>query len=201
MKKKITRMADEVLASLVKGTTSPRDSALILILAESGLKLSEIAELSRSSITSQRDAYPDGAGQVFGRGQTLVPRWSGRARDFLIGPLAMAALDAYLTTVPCDDNQAPMFLSTDGRRLDSRAVGNIVRKLIRRLGLAPFPARGFRHSLALRFVHAGLGVDVLKKLLGYSDTSCFENHVLLTLDILVCDYLRAIGSFPWYQTP
>jgi integrase len=200
MKKQITTIADDVFTMLANGTTSLRDKALILVLAESGLRLGEIAELDRTSITSQRDTSPDGTARIFGRGQALESKSSGRGRDFLIGPYAIAALDAYLTTVRCDDNQAPMFLSTDGRRLDSRAIGNIVRKLIGRLGLEPFPAHGFRHSLVLRLYTAGLGASVLKTLLGYSNTMYSGDHAPLTQDTLLREYLRAIGSFPWYRT-
>lgn len=199
MKRQITMIADDVFTTLANGTTSLRDRALALVLAESGLSLGEIAGLQRTSITSRCYVGADGIVQVFGRGQTHVPKWSGRTRDFLVGPLAMAALDAYLTTVPSDDNRAPMFHSIKGRRLDSRAVGNIVRKLIGGLGLAPIPASGFRHSLALRCVHAGLSTEVVKKLLGYSSTSRFENHVLLTQDAILREYFLVIGSFPWYR--
>ncbi len=60
MKKKITTIADDVLAVLVTGIPSLRDRALILVLAESGLRLGEIAELDRTSIASKSHVLPDG---------------------------------------------------------------------------------------------------------------------------------------------
>jgi site-specific recombinase XerC len=200
-KKKITTITDDVLAALVTGTPSLRDRALILVLAESGLRLGEIAELDRTSIASKSHALTDGTVRIIGRGQVIESKCRGAVRDFFIGPFAMAAVDEYLRTVRCDDHEAAMFLSTDGRRLDSRAIQRIVRKLTDRLGLTPILTHGFRCGLVLRLFNAGSPPCGVKRLLGYSRAGSSDEIVPPTQDTLVCNYLRAIGSFPWYQTP
>jgi site-specific recombinase XerD len=191
-------IADDVLAVLANGITSLRDRALILVLAESGLRLGEIARLDRSSIASKSHVLPDGAVRIIGSGQAIESKWEGTVRDFFIGPLAMAALDEYLSKVRCDDREAPMFLSTHGRRLDSKAIQRVVQKLTDRLGLTRIQTYGFRYGLVLRLFNAGSSPCVVKRLLGYSLAGSFNEIMPPTQDTLVCDYLRAIGSFPWY---
>jgi len=201
MKKKINTIADDVLGALATGTPSLRDRALILVLAESGLRLGEIAELDRTSIALESHVLSDGTVQIIGRGRVIESKWRGMVRDFFIGPFAMATLDEYLKTVRCDDHETPMFLSTDGRRLDSRVIQRVVRKLTDRLGLTPINTYGLRCGLVLRLFNAGSSPCVVKRLLGYSRYGPYKEILPPTQEELICHYLRAIGSFPWYQTP
>ena len=53
MTKHVLPISDDALAALVNGITSLRDKALVLILAESGLRSSEVVELNRASIAPQ----------------------------------------------------------------------------------------------------------------------------------------------------
>lgn len=199
MTKPVLTVSDDVLAALVNGITSLRDKALILVLAESGLRLGEVAGLDRTSIASKSHVLPDGTVRIIGRGQAVECKWRGKIRDFLVGPLAMAAIDEYLMTVRCDDNRAPMFLSADGGRLDSRSIGNIIRKLTNRLGLTAIHIYGLRYGLVLRLFKAGSSPCIIRGLLGYSRDRSFEEILPPTEDTLISEYLRAIASLPWYQ--
>jgi integrase len=201
MTKHVLPISDDALAALVNGITSLRDKALVLILAESGLRSSEVVELNRASIAPQNHEFADGTVQTMGCGQAITSKTKGAVRDFFIDPIAMAALDAYLTAVRCDDIHAPMFLSTDAKRMNPPAVQRVVKRLILRLGLAPFPTHAFRVGLAWRFSNAGMSPSLLCKLLGYSGRELGKVLVRPTRDTLVGEYLRAIASFPWYQKP
>jgi integrase len=201
MTKHVDPISDHALAALVNGIPSLRDKALVLILAESGLRPGEVVELNRGSVAPQNHEFADGAVQTMGCGQTITSKTTTTVRDFFIGPIAMAALDAYLTAVRCDDAQAPMFLSTDGNRMNPPAVQRIVQRSILRLGLARFPTHAFRVGLAWRFSMAGMSPFLLCKLLGYSGPELGKVLVRPTRDTLVGEYLRAIASFPWYQKP
>jgi integrase len=196
----ITAIADDVLAALVAGITSLRDRTIILVLAESGLRLGELAMLDRNSITTKSHGLADGKVRMIGRGQAIESKWSGTVRDFFIGPLAVASLIEYLSTVRCDDKETPMFLSTDGKRLDPKAIDRILRKSTDRLGLTPIRAHGFRQGLILRLFNAGSSYSIVKRLLRYSLPATSGEIVPPSQDTLISDYLRAIGSFPWYRT-
>ena len=199
MTKHALPIGDDVLAALVNGTSSLRDKALILILAESGLRSSEVVELNRTSITQENHESADGTVHTLGCGQAITSKTMGAVRDFFIGPIAMAALDAYLTTVRCDDTQAPMFCATDGKRMNSTAVQRVVQRSIMRLDMAPFPTHALRVGLAWRFSSAGMSPSSLRKLLGYSDRELYKMLVWPTRDILIREYLCAIATFPWYR--
>jgi site-specific recombinase XerD len=199
MTKNVLPIGDDVLAALVNGTSSLRDKALVLILAESGLRLREVVELNRTSIAPENHESADGTVHTLGCGQAITSKTTGAVRDFFIGPIAMATLDDYLTTVRCDDTQAPMFCSTDGKRMNPTTVQRVVQRSIMRLGLAPFPTHAFRVGLAWRFSKAGMSRCFLSKLLGYSDRELYKMLVWPTRDILIREYLCAIATFPWYQ--
>jgi integrase len=194
-------ISDDALAALANGIPSLRDKALILILAESGLRPSEVVELNRTSIAPQKHEFADGTLQTMGCGQATRCKTKGTVRDFFIGPIAMAALDAYLAALRCDDTQAPMFLSTEGERMNPRALRRVVQGSILRLGLASFPTHAFRVGLAWRFSDAGMPPSLFCKLLGYSGREFGKVLVRPTRDTLVGEYLRGIASFPWYQKP
>jgi integrase len=199
MPKHVLPITDDALAALVNGIPSLRDKALVLILAEAGLRSSEVVELNRASIAPKNHEFADGTTQIIGCGQAITSKTPGTVRDFFIGPVAMAALDAYLIAVRSDDTQAPMFLSADGKRMNPPAVRKVVQRSILRLNLAPFPTHAFRVGLAWRFSNAGMSPSLFCKLLGYSGRELGKVLARPTRDTLVAEYLRAIASFPWYQ--
>ena len=85
---------DNVLAELLSGITDLRDRALIVLFLYSGLRLSEMRSLDRTTIVVKRELLPDGSPRYLGVG--LVTGKGGKQRQFLAGLKAVQAVATYL---------------------------------------------------------------------------------------------------------
>jgi len=198
MNNRVVSVSDDALGALFNGIFALRDKAIVLLLAESGLRMSEVVALNRSSIRVEIHQMPDGTAKPIGYGQVIQAKTTGLEREFFVGPATIAALGAYLEAERNGDTQAALFLSTNGKRLDSQTVRRIVQKWTMQLGLAPFATHALRVGLVERFCNAGMHYQIVKKLLGYSGRDYFKVLSHPTRDMLIREYLGAITSFPWY---
>ena len=172
-----------------------------MILAESGLRASELTELDRASVLPQSCVIRNGQVQTCGHGEVKQSKYRCRVREFFVGPAAFAALQEYLAATLTDDIEQPMFCKRDGRRLQPWVIQKTIREMGVKLDQLPIGIHALRQSLALRFVYAGLSIHSLRRVLGYCDSEQSQVIMRLTRDLLLLDYLRGIESFPWYQKP
>jgi len=194
-------ISNDGLAILANSNVSVRDRAIFMILAESGLRASELTELDRASVLPQSCVIRNGQVQTCGHGEVKQGKYLCRVREFFVGPAAFAALQEYLAATLTDDIEQPMFCKRDGRRLQPWVVQKTIREMCVKLDQPPIGIHALRQSLALRFVYAGLSIHSLRRVLVYCDSEQSQVIMRLTRDLLLRDYLRGIESFPWYQKP
>lgn len=194
-------ISNDVLAILANGNVSVRDRAIFLILAESGLRASELTELDRASILPQSCVIRNGQVQTCGHGEVNQSKYRCRVREFFVGPAAFAALQEYLAATLTEGIEQPMFCKRDGRRLPQWVIQKTIREMCLKLGQLPIGIHALRRSLALRFIYAGLSIHSLRRVLGYCDAEQSQVMMRLPQNLLFREYLRAIESFPWYQKP
>jgi site-specific recombinase XerC len=166
-----------------------------MILAESGLRASELTELDRTSVLPQSSVIRNGQIQTCGHGEVKQGKYRCRVREFFVGPAAFAALQEYLAATLTDDFEQPMFCKRNGRRLQPWVIQKIIREMCVKLDQLPIGIHALRQSLALRFVDAGLSIHSLRRVLGYCDSEQSQVIMRLTRDLLLRDYLRGIESF------
>jgi len=194
-------ISNDGLAILANSNVSVRDRAIFMILAESGLRASELTELDRASVLPQSCIIRNGQVQTCGHGEAKQNKYRCRVREFFVGPAAFAALQEYLAATLTDDIEQPMFCKRDGRRLQPWGIQKTIREMCVKLDQLPIGIHALRQSLALRFVYAGLSIHSLRRVLGYCDSEQSQVIMRPTRDLLLRDYLRGIESFPWYQKP
>ncbi len=194
-------ISNDGLAILANSNVSVRDRAIFMILAESGLRASELTELDRASVLPQSCVIRNGQVQTCGHGEVKQSKYRCRVREFFVGPAAFTALQEYLAATLTDDIEQPMFCKRDGRRLQPWVIQKTIREMCVKLDQLPIGIHALRQSLALRFVYAGLSIHSLRRVLGYCDSEQSQVIMRLTRDLLLLDYLRGIESFPWYQKP
>ncbi|MGA8087440.1 MAG: nucleotidyl transferase AbiEii/AbiGii toxin family protein [Terracidiphilus sp.] len=85
---------DNVLKTLVDGISDLRDKAIILLFVYTGLRLAELCQLNRNTITTYARELPAKGKQYFGMGE--VGGKGSKRRQFLVGPAATGALKAYI---------------------------------------------------------------------------------------------------------
>lgn len=139
-----------------------RDMALLYMLYDTGIRISEALSVRR------KDVFPQHL-YVLGKGnkERLVP----------FGKKAQGYLNQYLEelgTVPVDN----LFVSEDNRPLSRRAVDNRIKKYGRKAGITDvrLSAHTFRHTFAIDFLRNGGNVRALQEILGHSSYAMVKRY-------------------------
>ena len=182
------RMEENDVARLIDcpDRTEPlgrRDHAILELLYATGLRVSELVGLDRSSI--ERDAQLVRA-QGKGRKERLVP----------YGEPAAAALEAYLSDRRELARKGPgtdaLFLNARGQRLTSRSVHRLVGKYVTeaalRSGLSP---HSLRHAFATHLLERGADLRSIQELLGHSSLSTTQKYTHLSTAKLLKVYEKS----------
>jgi len=136
-----------------------RDKALLILMLNTGLRLSEVAALRLADIEIHERS---GQVHVLGKGR--------KARRAPLNHDARKALTEWLAVRPgeeSDPNAAPLFLSQKGGALSARAIAFRVAALADRAGLKNMSPHTLRHTFAKNQVDAGVGLEKVAKLLGH----------------------------------
>jgi site-specific recombinase XerD len=165
--------------------TALRDKAIILTLLDSMVRVSELGGMLRSEMDLRQ-----GTVKVLGKGakERVVPI-SSETADAIWHYLAVR-LDAkpqYIDLV---------FLTTEGRPLDRNAVGKLVRRLGRKVGVAANPHK-FRHTGATQFLRNGGNAFTLKEILGHSTMAMVERYIHLAQVDIEEAHKRASPVYNW----
>jgi site-specific recombinase XerD len=162
----------EIIALLraVEGSRDPeRDRAILLLLLDTGVRVSEAAGLRVGDVD-----LAEGRCRVFGKG--------GRERVVPIGRRARKALRAWLTHrrgIRVDD---PLFAGPGGNRLTPRGLYQLVHRLAARAELQTrCSPHVLRHTFARSFLTNGGDVFSLQRILGHSPSSIQVTRRYVTL--------------------
>lgn len=158
---------------------SVRDRAILEILYGSGLRVSEVCDLTVQSISSDRTSL-----RVMGKGskERLVP---------LSGPSvsAIAAWLAVRSEVAGDRSGSGLFLSARGNPIGRRDVARLLDDACRRAGV-PGGAHphALRHSFATHLMDNGADTRAIQELLGHSDASTTQRYTHVSKERLRIAY-------------
>lgn len=124
------------------GLSSPRDHALVSLLALNGLRVSEAIGANIEALGLER-----------GHRTLTVARKGGKIATMPLAPRVARAVDLAIS----ERSEGPLFVEADGRRLDRHAAGRIVRRVARRAGITK---RVGPHTLRHAFITAALDAGV-----------------------------------------
>lgn len=159
-----------------------RDHAILELFYATGLRVSELVGLDRSSL--ELDARLVRA-RGKGKKERLVP----------YGEPAVDALERYLRDRQELAQRGPgtdaLFLNARGQRLTERSVHRLVRKYMKqaalRSGLSP---HSLRHAFATHLLERGADLRSIQELLGHSSLSTTQKYTHLTTAKLLEVYER-----------
>lgn len=157
-----------------------RDLALTEFLYASGLRVSEVISLDRSSIDFiTREAT------VIGKG--------GKERRFYLSEVCAEYLRQYLNS-RYDDNVA-LFVGTKSpyRRLTKEGVEYIVKDLGKKAGVSNVHPHRFRRTLATDLVRKGVPIQDVAQILGHSDLRTAQVYVALDQSTVKYHYSQAVA--------
>lgn len=146
-----------------------RDRALIALLADTGIRVSELVRLELEHLHFDRqDAYVT----VCGKGR--------KERQVGLGVTARQALHTYVhrhRRAPAD--QRVVFLSRDHLPLNPGGVDQLIKRLGRWAGIEGVrcSAHTFRHTFAVNYLAAGGDVYKLARLLGHESVTTTELYL------------------------
>lgn len=161
-----------------------RNRAIFETLYSSGIRVSELAGLNFSDFD-----IPAGVMRVLGKGnkQRIVP----------IGQKAIKAVTAYREQLNRQVDSAllkdgALFLNRYHKRLTTRSIARILRKLVDAVGLlTPTSPHALRHSFATHMLDSGADLRVVQELLGHKSLSTTQKYTHVSIDRLMETYDKA----------
>ena len=145
---------DEELERMRDHCQSPRNLAIIDLLASTGMRIGELVLLNRSDIN-----YHERQCVVLGKGN--------KQREVYFNARAKLHLRAYINSRT--DSEDALFVSTRKHtRLTINAIERMIRLLGQRLSISKSHPHKFRRTLATMAIDKGMPIEQVQRLLGHS---------------------------------
>lgn len=155
-----------------------RNKAIMEVLYGAGLRASELVSLNISDIDLHNDIV-------------LVKGKGGKERIVPLGSYAQKAVQEYLT-IRKEKNNHALFLNLQGKRLTTRSVQTIVKRLISRVADASHTnPHTLRHSFATHLLERGADLRAVQELLGHSSLSATQIYTHISVERLKKIYDKA----------
>ena len=148
-----------------------RNKAMIMVLLDTGMRLSELMGLRMDKLNVQ-----EGSAQVSGKG--------AKDRHVFFGVQCKKMLWHYITLFrpPPDERVQEVFLNEDGSAMHARRFQFILTSVGKRANVADVHPHRFRHTAAVQFLRNGGNVFALQKMLGHSSLEMVRYYVELSQD-------------------
>lgn len=165
--------------------TKLRDVAIMLVLLDSGLRVSELCDLKRSDYDKKQ-------------GRLQIHHGKGdKARVVFLGQAAQRSLWRYLVERGDLVQGAPLFATTSGRKMDTAGVRMMIQRAGNRVGVAGAGCHRFRHTFAINFLRNGGNILALQDLLGHSSMEMVRRYARLAEVDLAAAQKRASPADNW----
>ncbi len=173
---------DEHVNDFLKVVKGPRDQAIFMLMLRSGLRVSEVTNLTLDSID-------------FRRAKILVQQGKGsKDRISYISEDAMKALVSYIK-VRQRARTRKVFLVTKGiykgQPLSVRGVQKRMEYYARKAGL-PISCHHLRHTMATEMLNAGSELATIQDLLGHSNIKTTQRYCKISNIRVQQDYHKAM---------
>ena len=161
----------KLLKNAAEGPNAERDLAIVTLILNCGMRLSELVSLNYTDI---RD---DNTVKITGKGN--------KERTIYLNETCISAINNYMRVrpvdgVPAKDKNA-LFLSSRKQRISPKTVQHIVYTALEKAGLSGYSVHKLRHTAAtLMYQYGGVDVLVLKEILGHENvgTTQIYTHVV-----------------------
>jgi len=156
----------------------PRDTAIVVLLLQTGIRLSELVRLTSGDIELPEDNAAD---QNFGQLRVL----GGGGRKDRIVPLnskACQALRNYLKTQP--ENQLHhLFYNRDGSASGPRGIQKRLHKYFTQLEILGASVHTLRHTFGIHHAAKGTDIKTLQDVMGHSDVRNTEIYLSIAKEL------------------
>ena len=149
--------------------TGLRDKAIVLVMVDCGIRVSELCDLQIKDYHKSR-------------GRLYISHGKGDKERFLpLGSRAKKALWRYLASRPDARPTEPLFCTQAGTKLDRNNVRRLLKKAADRAGITSnVHPHKLRHTFAIEFLRNGGNPFELKELLGHETLTMVMNYVAIS---------------------
>jgi integrase/recombinase XerD len=165
-----------------------RNKAIILVLLDTGMRVSECAGLRVKDINFEN-------GEVFVRPINAASK--NKSRTLRLGTSASKAVWRYLSERDLELPDDPLFLTNDNHPITRGAIGQILKRIGKNAGVSKVHPHRFRHTFALQFLRNGGDVFTLQHALGHTDWAMTRHYANLAQDDLNAVHRRASSVDNW----
>jgi integrase/recombinase XerD len=159
---------------------SPRDRAIIELLLQTGIRLSELTRLTLSDIELEtphkKDWQNNGSVRILG----------GRGKKERMIPLntpACIAINSYLME-RADTGNHILFLNRFGEPMGERGVQKMLRKYLKRAGIGRASIHTLRHTFGARHIAKGTSLNTIQEVMGLKDTRSTAVYQVLAKEVI-----------------
>ncbi|NSW52218.1 MAG: tyrosine-type recombinase/integrase [Anaerolineae bacterium] len=156
----------------MKRATAARDIALVKLLLDTGLRVSEAARLTVGDV----DLFDNCAVQV----HAYRSGKKSRPRTVFISRRTAYQIHRYLSTRDKPHNSEPLFLSIKNNPMDRDSIRHLLDNLGTRADVPNTHPHRFRHTFAIEFLRNGGNVYTLQRLLGHSTLDMVRRYLHLS---------------------
>jgi len=161
--------------SLLRGCQHrPRDAAMIELFLQTGMRLSEVARLTVSSVELPPRPSPDPDNVGFAH----VTRKGGRRDTIPLNYKACRALKTWLAVRPETEHDA-LFVSKFRTPMSKRAIQAAVATYLKGAGIDGASVHTLRHTMATHHVARGTDLKTIQETLGHADLATTVIYVQL----------------------
>jgi tyrosine recombinase xerC len=158
-----------------------RDAALLEVLYATGVRVSELCGLDIADLDRSRRTL-----RVLGKGD--------KERTVPYGSPASQALENWLAVrdrIALAAAGGALFVGVRGRRLDPRAVRDVVHRAAALAGVPDLGPHGLRHSAATHVLNGGADLRSVQELLGHSSLATTQRYTHVSAERLRAVYAQA----------
>lgn len=169
--KEIQPFSQDDVTKLLRACKTRRDKALVPLLLDTGLRISEACRLTIRDVNLE-------TGTV-----TVIPFGGGRksrGRQVYLGKSSRRALWTYLASRPDrGDPGAPLLATLNGKPLNRDSSRGILDRIAARAGVEGCHPHRFRHTFAIFYLRNGGDVFSLQRLLGHASLEMVRRYLAL----------------------
>ncbi len=162
---------DKLLSACV-GPNARRDTAIVLLLIDTGIRRRELCALDAANLDTGK-IYLDAPGTK-----------SGKGRYVFFSRRTARAINDYLDTRLDIPDDAPLFTTDENERMTVNGLRAVIIRLCKRAGISIHGLHDFRRTFAIESLRAGGDLLAVAKLLGHSTTEQTIRYLKLTDDDL-----------------
>lgn len=173
-KKKQTYSAVD-MAKMQEACRTLRDKTIIMFLATTGCRVSEMTGLNRKDVDL--------------RNQEVVVRGKGdKERTVYFDSVTAMLLEDYLKSRR--DKNPALFLGQRKERLEPNGVRMMLKSIQKRTGIEKIHPHKFRRTLATELAKHGMAIQTVAQILGHEKLDTTMEYVVMDREIVKGDYRR-----------